>query len=187
MIIMSGPKVGTVTRWLSNDQDPEAHAHAHQGGEDRQAHGHHRPEGQQHDHDRGQEPDHHARPRCGRNDLLDRCAPDRDLQARMGETVRGVDHPMDGARRQIGGCGVELDHYEADPAAGRQLPPATRGERTLHARDVWQGSQRPHQPVDGRGVGGAVEPARRAQNHVRAVAFLGREPAREKVLGLLGG
>ena len=168
-------------------EDPEAHAHPDQGGEDRQAHGHHRPEGEEHDHDGGQEPDHLARPRCGRDDLLDRCAPDRHLQTWTGEAARGVDHPPDGARRQVRGRSVELDHHEADPAVGRQLPAGARGERTLHARDVCQGLQGPHQPADGRGVGGAVERTRRAQDHVRAVALLGREPARQEVLGLLRG
>ena len=69
------------------------------------------------------------------------CAPDRYLQARMGEAARGVDHPQNGARRQVRGRGVELDHHEADPVIGRQLPAGTRAERTSHAGDVGQGLQ----------------------------------------------
>ncbi len=125
-------------------QDPEAHAYSDQGGENRQAHGDHRPEGEEHDHDGGQQADRLARPGCGRDDLLDRCAPDRHLQARSGEAARGADHPAHGARGQVGGRGVELDHHEADPAVVRQLLPGAAGERTLHARDVCQGSQGPH-------------------------------------------
>jgi hypothetical protein len=51
-------------------EDPVANPHPEQGGEDRQAHGHHRPEGEEHDYD------------------------GRHLQARTGEAARGVDHPL---------------------------------------------------------------------------------------------
>ena len=168
-------------------EDAEADAEPGQGGEDRQPHGHHRPEGQQHDHDRRHQPDHLGRAGGCRDDVLDRRAPDRHLQAPMGEAARGIDHPPDGLRGEVCSGGVELDHHEADPAVSRQPRPAAGSERALHAGDMCQRPQGPDQPVDGRGVDGAVERARRAQDHVRAVAFPGREPARQQVLGLLRG
>jgi hypothetical protein len=46
------PEGGHGDEVAERHEDPEAHAHPDQGGEDRQAHSHHRPEREEHDHDR---------------------------------------------------------------------------------------------------------------------------------------
>ena len=105
----------------------------------------------------------------------------------------GVDHGRGGAdnlaypgRRWLCGRGVEVNRHEAGPPVSRQLAAAARGQRALHHGDVRQQPQRPRETADRRGVGRAVQRRRRAQDDLGAIAPLGREPARQEVLGLLG-
>ena len=100
-----------------------------------------------------------ARPGRGRDDLS--------------RPARPRPRPADPAGRNCGRCrspGGRRSRAGRRPWR-RTGPPRSRsggrataagwrpGERALHARHVCQGSQGPHQPVDGRGVGGAVERA----------------------------
>ena len=119
--------------------------------------------------------------------LLDRRPAERHLQTGTGEAAGGADNLAHRGRRQFCGRGVEVNRHEAILPVSRQLAAAARGQRALHPSDVRQQPQRPRQTADRRGVGRAVQRRRRAQDDLGAIAPLGREPARQEVLGLLEG
>ena len=112
--------------------ETKADADANQGGEQGQAHGHHRPEGDQHDHHGGRDPNALAGPRVGGHGGGDRCSAQRHLEPRMTEALGYVNEMLGLVRVQIRGGGVELDDGEGGMSVSGHLLGGARCQRAAH-------------------------------------------------------
>ena len=175
MIIMSGPKVGTVMKWLSTTRIPEPRPTPTRAVRIGRPMATTDPNARSMTTTAASRPIISLDPGAAETTCSTGAPPTATCRPGGRSCAGGGGDPPDGGRRQVGGRGVELDHHEADPAVARRLQAGPGGERALHALDVRQRPQGPHQPVDGRDAGGAVERDRRAQDHVGAVALLRRE------------
>ena len=117
------------------DGDPEQRRH------DGKTHGHHRPEGDQHDDHGRRDPDALARARFGRDHVSDHRTTELDVVSRTGVALRRVDQLGDGAVGDARLVPVELHDGEGDMPIGRDLVDGPRGERARHAGHVREGPQ----------------------------------------------
>ena len=134
MAIRSGTEGRDRQHVAGREHDPEPHADTGQRDEEGQSHRHHGPERQQHDDDRGGDPDALARARRGRDTTLSAgVPPTATWQAGAREAECGVDDVLG---RRVGQFSASVvsncDDRESGPAVGRQLVAGTRRQRAGH-------------------------------------------------------
>ena len=83
MAMISGANTGVVTTWDRQVEHGKADGDTEQRGDDGEAHGHHRSEGQQHDDDGGEDADPLTRAGLGPGHQPDGLAADGHLVARV--------------------------------------------------------------------------------------------------------
>jgi hypothetical protein len=169
-------------------QQGQAHPQAEEGGEDGQAHGHHRPEGDEHDEHGGQDAGPLGRPPgIGRHHGRDGGPAQGHGHPGPGGAVGGIDDPLHRRLGQGVGLSVELHRGVGDMAPGGDLVGPGRAVGDGHRGHVGQVG---HPGQDGRQVSlhrRVGDPARGGEDDLGLVAGLGREPAGQDVLGPLGG
>ena len=132
MAAISGEKVGTIRTWREQLQQGHADPEAEQRGDDGQAHGDDRAEGQQHDDDGGEDADALARARCRGRGGTDGLPPSSTWKPRCAAACAVVMTFLTAAVGDVGGVGGELDLGEGDVAlSGWAIWWAPAGENGL--------------------------------------------------------